>query len=253
MKQNFRTPAHKPHLLKPAGSLSEFYDVDHWQSCGLSLRSMTKKKKPFWIVDGKHPLLTRLSLFVPDRLLRCDVEKNYIIQQKILCCVNLGILKRKLGTALRGKKKNNGSCIWMMQIPYFSGDKGGGQTPGIIVTRATGCPEEEVRAELYASIQGQRGWRVGAFHLFPSTLSRVSRQNAVASSPKDAVTPSHQAAGLEFTVKLHRLTQVKSAAMKGTRERKIILDCRKLEPCRSVFLISASGLFFSQRFRTANG
>lgn len=42
---------------------------------------------------------------------------------------------------------------------------GGGGASGIIVTRATGCPEEEVRAESYSSIQGQRGRRLLLFCL----------------------------------------------------------------------------------------
>lgn len=57
----------------------------------------------------------------------------------------------------------------MMQFPYFICDKGGGwewggggQTSGIIVARATGCPEEEVSTELYANIQGLGGaWQGG--------------------------------------------------------------------------------------------
>lgn len=40
----------------------------------------------------------------------------------------------------------------------------GGQSPGIIVMRPTGCPEEEVSAELYASIQGQGGALQGDSH-----------------------------------------------------------------------------------------
>lgn len=40
----------------------------------------------------------------------------------------------------------------------------GGLSAGIIVKGPTGCPEEELRAELYASIQGQWGARQGGSH-----------------------------------------------------------------------------------------
>lgn len=51
-----------------------------------------------------------------------------------------------------------------------------GPSSGIIVMRPTGCPEEEIGAELYASIQGQRGARQGSSHCTSALLvsSRVS-------------------------------------------------------------------------------
>ena len=76
-----------------------------------------------------------------------------------------------------------------MQLPYFNCDKGrrGGQSSGIIVMRSTGCPEEEVRAELYASIQGQGGARQGGSHRCVSSLSlsprRVSLERGVPPPP----------------------------------------------------------------------
>lgn len=69
--------------------------------------------------------------------------------------------------------ENNGPCTWMMQFPYFNRDKGG--SSGIIVMRPTGCPEEEVSAELYASIQGQGGARQGGLHHCVSSLLVSSR------------------------------------------------------------------------------
>lgn len=144
----------------------------------------------------------------------------------------------------------------MMQFPYFSSDKGG-QTSGIIVTRATGCPEEEVRAELYARVQGQRGSRVGGFHFFPSSLSpssRVSLHRGAASSTQDAVTLLHQAARSQIgQVKLQWLTQIKPATMTGIWKPKVVLDCRKLEPRQSLFLGSASRLFLSRHLSMVNG
>lgn len=101
--------------------------------------------------------------------------------------------------------------------------------------------------------EGLTGGRLSLLSLLASPLSRVSLQRGVASSTKDDVTPTHQTTGLEFTVELHRLTRIKSAAMKGTWELKLILDCRKLKPCRSVFLGSGLGSFFSQRFCTVKG
>lgn len=164
-------------------------------TCGPYLLFMTKKKL-LGSEDGKRLLWSALSLFTADRILSCDVEKIILSHQKILHCVNTSILRRKLGTAVRKKTKQ-----WLLYlndaVSIFQWWQGG-QTSGIIVTRATGCPEEEVRAELYASIQGQRGWRLGGFHFFPSSLSassRVSLQRGVASSTQDAVTLLHQAAG----------------------------------------------------------
>lgn len=49
-------------------------------------------------------------------------------------------------------------------VSIFQSWQGGGQSPGIIVMRPTGCPEEEVSAELYTSIQGQGGARQGSLH-----------------------------------------------------------------------------------------
>lgn len=50
----------------------------------------------------------------------------------------------------------------------------GGQSSGIIVMRPTGCPEEEVSAELYSRIQGQGGARQGGLHRCVSSLSASS-------------------------------------------------------------------------------
>lgn len=68
---------------------------------------------------------------------------------------------------------------------------------------------------------------------------------------RDPVAPGRRFS--QFTVKLQWLTQIKSARTKGIWEPKVILDCRKLEPCRSVFLSGASGSFFSQGFCAVNG
>lgn len=96
--------------------------------------------------------------------------------------------------------ENNGPCTWMMQFPYFNRDKGG-QSSGIIVMRPTGCPEEEVSAELYASIQGQGGARQGSLHLGVSSLSvssRVSLDRGVTSLIPGCHDPSMRRRRLEI-------------------------------------------------------
>lgn len=67
---------------------------------------------------------------------------------------------------------------------------GGGQSSGIIVMRPTGCPEEEVSAEFYVSIQGRGGARRGSSRRASFLLlsSRVSLERRAASLAQDAVT-----------------------------------------------------------------
>lgn len=99
------------------------------------------------------------------------LEKVILSHQKILHCVNTSILKRKLGTAVRKKQKQ-----WLLYlndaVSIFQWWQGG-QTSGIIVTRATGCPEEEVRAESCTRAfraRGVDGWE--AFTSFPPLCRR---------------------------------------------------------------------------------
>lgn len=105
----------------------------------------------------------------------------------------------------------------MMQFPYFSRDKWG-QSSGIIVMRPTGCPEEEVRAELYASIQGQRGARQGGLHHCVSSLSVSSRvsleRGVVPTLPQDAMNIVCLVLGWEFTITQPSLTWIEFALMK---------------------------------------
>lgn len=105
----------------------------------------------------------------------------------------------------------------MMQFPYFKCDKGG-QSSGIIVVRPTGCPEEEVSAELYASIQGQGGAQQGgSHHCVPSLLvssKKVSLERGVESPTQDAMNFLYFFIGWEFTITQPPLTWIDFALMK---------------------------------------
>lgn len=84
--------------------------------------------------------------------------------------------------------------------------------------RPTGCPEEEVSTELYASIQGQGGARQGGLHHCVSSLlvsSRASLECGVASPTQDAMVLLCFVIGWEFTITQPPLTWIEFALMKG--------------------------------------
>lgn len=181
--------------------------------------------------------------------------KNNIIPPKNTSLRKYKHFKKKTGDGSEKKQKQ-----WLLYlndaVSIFQWWQGG-QTSGIIVTRATGCPEEEVRAESCTRAfraRGVDGWE--AFTSFPPLCRRPRGSPFSAGLPLQPRMPwpcCTRPQVSQFTVKLQWLTQIKSARTKGIWEPKVILDCRKLEPCRSVFLSGASGSFFSQGFCAVNG
>lgn len=137
------------------------------------------------------------------------------------------------------------------QWPLYSNDAvsifqswQGGQTSGIIVLRPTGCPEEEVSAELYASIQGQGGAWQGGLNCCVSSLSvssRVSLERGAASATQDAMTLLCYAIGGEFTINQLPLTWIEFAVMKRKWKHKN-WKAQKLELCRAYFPSNWFGL-----------
>lgn len=92
----------------------------------------------------------------------------------------------------------------------------GGQSSGIIVMRPTGCPEEEVSAESYVSIQGRGGARQGSSHRASFLLlsSRVSLERRAASLTQDAMTFLRFFIGREFIITPPPLTWIEMTLMK---------------------------------------
>lgn len=158
----------------------------------------------YWLAYGKMK-----SFFPPTVDILFFVYTRGILHlnsEKLILCKNIYIYRfqacfESIQAFLRVNCASYGTAVRKKQWPLHLNDavsifqswQGGGvDSPGIIVTRPTGCPEEEVRAELYASARGRGGSREGGFHFFRSSLSassRVSLKHGAAASTRDAVTP----------------------------------------------------------------